>query len=203
MLVLPQDIRHFGKKPDELEIAEALRMSMSIPLFFEPWRLKDENGKVHHIVDGGLLSNYPIWMFDAPIGEVPQWPTFGFNLFEPAAKADGEQPLPEDVDEVDNVFEFGRCIWDTLFSALDKRYIAKRHWGRTIPIDSCGIPSTRFELSNEEKERLWRSGEEAAQTFMAAWGDPEQGFAAWKSRYRGEVEEAKALAAQIYLASTQ
>ena len=178
-------------------------MSMSIPLFFEPWKLTDLKGKVHHIVDGGLLSNYPIWMFDAPIGEDPAWPTFGFNLYDPADKADGELPLPEDVGEVGNVFEFGRCIWETVFSAIDKRYIAKRHWARTIPIDSRGIPSTRFALSDEEKERLWRSGEEAAQTFMAAWGDPEQGFAAWKSRYRGEVEEAKALAAQICLASPE
>jgi NTE family protein len=200
MLVLPQDIRYFGRNPDELPIAEALRMSMSIPFFFEPWKLKDSKGKVHCIVDGGILSNYPIWMFDPPIGENPSWPTFGFNLYDPADKADGEQPFPEDVEEVDNVFEFAKCIWDTLFSALDKRYIAQRHWARTIPIDNCRIPGTQFSLSDEEKERLLRSGEEGAQKFMAEWGDPEQGFATWKSRYSGEIEEAKRLAAQCHSA---
>ena len=36
MLVLPDDAGHLGVDPDELEIAYAVRMSMSIPIFFEP-----------------------------------------------------------------------------------------------------------------------------------------------------------------------
>ncbi len=36
MLVLPQDADDLGIDPDELEIAEAVRMSMSIPIFFKP-----------------------------------------------------------------------------------------------------------------------------------------------------------------------
>ncbi len=36
MLVLPNDAGHLGIHPDELEVAYAARMSMSIPVFFEP-----------------------------------------------------------------------------------------------------------------------------------------------------------------------
>ena len=36
MLVLPNDAHLLGLDPDELEIAYAVRMSMSIPFFFEP-----------------------------------------------------------------------------------------------------------------------------------------------------------------------
>ena len=39
-------------------------MSISIPLFFKPEGLRDSEGNVHIIVDGGVLSNYPIWIFD-------------------------------------------------------------------------------------------------------------------------------------------
>ncbi len=198
MLMLPQDISHFNRDPDKLTIAEALRMSMSIPIFFEPWKLTDARGTVHLIVDGGILSNYPIWMFDAPIGTDPAWPTFGFDLYNPADTADGHLPFPKDVDAVKNVFEFGKGIWDTLFSAMDRRYIAQRHWARTIAIDNCNISTAQFNLSRQDEDRLRDSGVRGARDFMEAWGDPEEGFARWKAQYRGQVEEAQRLAAELY-----
>ena len=42
----------------DMEVAEAVRRSMAIPLFFEPRR---EGG--HEIVDGGTMDNYPIGLF--------------------------------------------------------------------------------------------------------------------------------------------
>ncbi|MCH8940570.1 MAG: patatin-like phospholipase family protein [Chloroflexi bacterium] len=198
MLVLPQDIRYFGRDPDDLPIAEALRMSISIPVFFEPWKLRDARGVTHHIVDGGILSNYPIWLFDSPPGVDPLWPTFGFDLFNPAGKADGHLPFPQDVKEIKNVLDAGMSIWETLFSAMDRRYIARRHWARTIAIDSCGIPATKFALSSQEKDRLWDAGVEAARKFMAGWGDPQDGFRRWKAGYRGQVEHAQRVAADRF-----
>ena len=35
------------------------------------------------IVDGGMLSNFPVWLFDCDDGDVPEWPTFGLLLVEP------------------------------------------------------------------------------------------------------------------------
>ena len=72
LLVLPRDATRFGVDPDDLGVAEAVRMSMSIPIFFEPWRWvakPDEQspgeGEEHLIVDGGVLSNFPVWLFDS------------------------------------------------------------------------------------------------------------------------------------------
>ena len=78
LLVLPRDAEALGVEPDDLEVAYAVRMSMSIPIFFEPvrHRVGDEE---HLIVDGGMLSNYPVWLFDCRDGE-PDWPTFGLLL---------------------------------------------------------------------------------------------------------------------------
>src|SRR5437660_1398628 len=58
--------------------AGAVRMSMSIPVFFKPVR---RGG--HEIVDGGILSNFPVWLFDAPAGVAPRFPTFGLLLVAP------------------------------------------------------------------------------------------------------------------------
>lgn len=52
-------------------------MSSSIPFFFIPSKLQ---GNV--IVDGGILSNYPIWIFDT--NGIPRWPTIGFRLSGPS-----------------------------------------------------------------------------------------------------------------------
>jgi predicted acylesterase/phospholipase RssA len=86
MLVLPRDAREqLGIDPDELEIAKAVRMSMSIPMFFDPvvHQNPTKRDDEHVIVDGGLLSNFPIWLFDCPPDQVPRWPTFGMLLVAP------------------------------------------------------------------------------------------------------------------------
>jgi NTE family protein len=193
MLVLPQDIKHFKEfdgDPDKLPVSHALRMSMSIPIFFEPYQLTDKQGKKHYIVDGGLLSNFPIWLFDAPVGVDPEWPTFGFKLIS-SDPTDGLEPWPSDVVETNSVAQFFGSIWQTVFSALDKRYISERHWARTVPISDMSIPTTKFEITPEERDLLWDSGIKAATEFMAAWGDPQAGFDAWKAKYRGDVEAAQ------------
>jgi NTE family protein len=77
MLVLPRDIRDYGIAPDDLDIALAVRMSMSIPFFYEPVTLHlGGTGKECFIVDGGVLSNFPIYLFDDGSPD-PPWPTFG------------------------------------------------------------------------------------------------------------------------------
>jgi len=82
MLVLPGDIKHYGMNPDDLDVAFAVRMSMSIPFFYEPVILTNEAGQSCYVVDGGTLSNYPVWLFDDGTPD-PPWPTFGYRLVEP------------------------------------------------------------------------------------------------------------------------
>ncbi len=55
---------------------------MRIPVFFEPVRLPDATERVHFIVDGNALSNYPIWLLDDGNSDPPS-PTFGFKFPEP------------------------------------------------------------------------------------------------------------------------
>ncbi len=52
IVVLPDDLAIYGIDPGSFSIAKAVRMSISIPYFFEPVRLRGRNG-VAFIVDGG------------------------------------------------------------------------------------------------------------------------------------------------------
>ena len=97
LLVLPRDAHRLGiEDPDDLNVALAVRMSMSIPIFFEPVKFANpQTGKEHLIVDGGMLSNFPVWLFDA---KEPLWPTFGLKLVkkDPRAHVAGAPPRQEE-----------------------------------------------------------------------------------------------------------
>ncbi|MGO3507289.1 MAG: patatin-like phospholipase family protein, partial [Brachybacterium tyrofermentans] len=78
--LLPQDADAFGLTPGQLRVVDAVRASMSIPVVFRPAKWKTRRGRPAWLVDGGLLSNFPVSVFDLPPGQVPRWPTFGIKL---------------------------------------------------------------------------------------------------------------------------
>jgi len=81
LLRLPWDYSLFHLDPDEQVVADAVRMSLSIPFYFTPCTLTDPVvGTTATIVDGGVLSNFPIEIFDRTDGQRSRWPTFGVRL---------------------------------------------------------------------------------------------------------------------------
>jgi NTE family protein len=79
LLQLPWDYLDYGLDPDEQRVVDGVRASASIPFFFEPVTLKGARGS-STLVDGGLLSNYPISIFDRLDENPPRWPTIGIRL---------------------------------------------------------------------------------------------------------------------------
>jgi NTE family protein len=180
MLVLPRDAPKIGFDPDELEIAYAVRMSMSIPIFFNPVTPKDHDGRPHVIVDGGLLSNYPIWLFDCPDDAPPQFPTFGMLLVAPNQKA----PLvattaADELADSTSVLGFLKAMEATATQAHDRFYVEQANYARTIPIPTLGVKTTEFDISPERTQALFDSGKSAAAQFLETWD-----FQAYKDKFR-------------------
>lgn len=172
MLVLPGDIKHYGMNPDDLDVAWAVRMSMSIPYFFEPVELKDSRGTKSFVVDGGMLSNFPVWLFDddkSPGG--PAWPTFGFKLVEP------QEGKPR---KIRGPVSMAFAMLGTMMGAHDARYIEESDFVRTIPIPTGRVSATDFGLSKQTADWLYRSGRQAAEKFFNRWD-----FEAYAKKYRG------------------
>jgi NTE family protein len=175
MLVLPQNARDIGFEPDELEIAQAIRMSMSIPVFFEPVKV---NG--HQIVDGALLSNFPIWLFDAPRGSPPRFPTFGLLLVAPDQQAPLVPYSPgTEVPRIRSRVDFLKAIAETMMEAHDRFYVEQANYARTIPIPTLGVRTTEFDIPEDKARQLFESGQTAAEQFLASWD-----FADYKRRFR-------------------
>lgn len=181
MLVLPDDLldadgrpRYLdprtGKEivPDELEIARAARMSMSIPYFFEPVRLRRADGGEALFVDGGTLSNFPVWLFDVS-DRPPARPTFGFTLSGGKDVGAGAATLAR---HLPWALRFGWDIFETATEAWDKRFQAHSTRVRTCVVDAGTIGTTDFKLSPAQRAWLIESGRKAARAFLDQF-DPE------------------------------
>lgn len=168
MLVLPRDVEAYGMHPDDLDVARAVRMSMSIPFFYEPVTLERADGRTSVIVDGGVLSNFPVWLFDSG-GAEPPWPTFGYKLVEPGASEH----------EIKGPVSMIAALVSTMLEAHDARYIADADFVRTIGIPTLGVGTTEFELSAQKRDALYDSGRKAATAFFETWD-----FDRYKKRFR-------------------
>jgi len=170
LLVLPQDIADYGIRPEDLNVAVSVRMSMSIPFFYEPVKLRNmKTNQVSYIVDGGLLSNFPVWLFDSE-GDIPAWPTLGFKLAEPG------EGTPH---QVRGPISLLTALFSTMMEAHDARHIKEEYFARTVPIPTLGVKTTEFDISPEKSEALYQSGRAAAEKFLAAWN-----FADYVAKYR-------------------
>jgi len=182
MIVLPRDAEQLGLgDPDELEIAHAVRMSMSIPVFFRPVVQQDAEGRDHTIVDGGLLSNFPIWLFDADPGVRPTIPTFGMLLVAPNQSAPLVQSPTADTPfaPVGSPVQFAKAIAETMMEAHDRFYVEQANFARTIPIPTLGVRTTEFDIPPERAQALFDSGVGAARTFLKSWN-----FGDYVNRFR-------------------
>jgi NTE family protein len=153
LVVLPTGLKDYGVDPDGFPVAKAVRMSMSIPFFFEPVQLAGST-----FVDGGLLSNFPVWLFDAK-GK-PSWPTFGFKLVEP------EEGRPNDTG---TTLAFAKALITTMLDAHDKMHVEDEDFERTIAVPTLGVKTTEFGLSPERRDALFQSGVKGAEEFFKYW----------------------------------
>ena len=164
---LPWDYaEHYKLDADSRKVSEAVRASMSLPFFFEPAEIEyeeDGDDRTSVLVDGGMLSNFPIGLFDRTDGAAPRWPTFGLKL---SARPD-DKKIP---DVPDGPFSLGRAMIATLTTFHDAIHTDRPEVrGRTIFIDTLGIDTTNFDITPEEQEALYRSGRTAAEKFLENW----------------------------------
>jgi NTE family protein len=155
LLVLPQDLVAYGHDPSCFSVAKAVGMSCSIPFFFEPAKLVNKQiNKTCYIVDGALLSNYPVWLFDA---ETPEWPTFGFRLTSDSFSTGHV---------IDSPLSMFKALFETMMDAHDNRHIREQDQVRTITVPALDVKLTDFSIDTKKREILFQSGVTAGEEFF-------------------------------------
>ena len=56
--------------------------------------------------------------------------------------------------EIDDFFSYAWGLVQTLLNAQESRHLHSDDWHRTIYIDTLGVETTEFDLSDERKEAL-------------------------------------------------
>lgn len=164
---LPWDYPAYGLDPDEQEVADAVRASASIPFFFEPvtLRSRDDSGEndVSTLVDGSVLSNFPIAMFDRTDGRPPRWPTFGVRL---SMRPEGRIQTTA----VRGTVSLALALVETMLAACDAQHIADPCVrARSVFVDTGGVSPVDFGITPEVQEHLLLTGHQAAGEFLADW----------------------------------
>jgi NTE family protein len=160
LVVVPNDLPKYGIPIDTFSIAKAIRMSCSIPYFFEPVKLRSVDG-CNVVVDGGVLSNFPMWLFDQENVKKVR-PVLGIKL-----TSNGSNHPPKN--KINNAIQMFEALFETMKDAHDSRYISRKHEKNIIFIPTEGVLSTEFDLSDERKQALFQVGEQSANEFLKKW----------------------------------
>jgi NTE family protein len=146
------DIREFSYEatPDVI-VAEAVRASMSIPLFFKAWRFSNNVPDDHIYVDGGTVLNYPITVFDRD--NIRNTSTLGFYLYDYDNKK-----VPASL-KFDEIIRYGKVLFETLLNAQSIDFeVNPEEEARTVKINDFGILATDFGITAAQKQALYDSG---------------------------------------------
>lgn len=171
---LPWDYRRvYGLDPDEQSVADAVRASMSVPFFYRPCTLTNAAGRASTLVDGGVLSNFPIDSFDRPDGRAPDWPTFGVTVVP--TTGEGISAL---VPALKPLRWFGPSallekLVTTMLVGHDQTHLSLPWVSvRAIQVNSTDVGVLDFDATREQLRELYDNGYIAAQEFLTTWDWP-------------------------------
>jgi NTE family protein len=186
---LPWDYRSvYGLDPDEQPVADAVRASMAIPFLFRPTTLTNPyTGLTSTLVDGGILSNFPIDSLDRTDGREPAWPTFGVTITTAPKPGIGDrvalfhsrwfdipQPAPlRLLEQLVTTMILGRDQ-----AVLNQPWVA----ARTIHVDAGAVGLLDFGVTPARARGLYEAGYRAASEFLAQFD-----WESYKRRFRRDV----------------
>ena len=149
-----------------VKLIDALMASISVPIFFIPRQL-DLFGTKDYFVDGGIVDNYPLWIFnniDAlyknELNSVDKDDvnclTLGLKLYSSEEKNnfniyEGRKPI-------NSVFNIFTQLLNTLMIQNERSNISSSYIAQTIPISSGNIYFLDFDITKDKIATLINNG---------------------------------------------
>jgi len=149
----------------EVEVAEAVLASCSFPMLFPPVSF----GNDEELVDGGVLSNFPMWLFDDEHHDQNEFvPVLGFALISrPAARTK------------ESMISHAFSVFDSVLVAQDRiqeKYMDVARLANVIRINVGDAPTFSVERNTDQQRSLLLAGADAAKRFFATasvdFGEP-------------------------------
>ncbi|GKX55280.1 esterase [Leminorella grimontii] len=156
-----------------MRVADAARISLSIPFIL----IAKPNLDGDLCVDGGMLCNYPIRMFDFDLAAKPYTnrpgqrvnsETLGFRLSEGTINT---LPTPGKR-KVDSVLDYLIALLNCYNAFQSSIHLNGDDWARTVHIDCKGVSTMYYNMKDDVKKMLEESGREGALAYFE-WYDRE------------------------------
>ncbi len=161
LIVLPDDLEEvYGQSASTFSVARAIRMSVGYPYFFMPKKIKNKAGGESLIVDGGLLSNFPLWIFDTDRKRSKR-PIIGVKLTS--------SEVPAKPKKIKNALDMLQAVFSTMIEAHDNRYISKSKQKHIIFIPVSDKDTLNFSMSDEQIQSYIQEGYKKANAFLSHW----------------------------------
>jgi len=167
-----------------MRLSTAVRISMSIPLYFEAVLLDDHYQRVHSVrdaanchvwVDGGLLLNYPIGVFDS----CPHNPghvccregianpyTLGLKLERPEQISNFAKDSLLAPYTITSLKEYIASFYNIAFETLNGAGNLQAERGRTVYISTGHISPRIKRISPQQKQLLYQNGYKAVLAYL-------------------------------------
>lgn len=161
LVVIPDDLeRVYNIDPAHFSVSKAVRMSAGFPYFFMPVKLSGKSKQKSMIVDGGLLSNFPLWVFENDRGTNKR-PILGVKLSSSTENSGTKK--------VNNAFDMFHALFSTMKLAHDARYVSKSKQDNIIFIPIENVDTINLHITDESKEDLINLGKQSADKFLNRW----------------------------------
>ncbi len=174
----------------DVAVADAVVMSGTIPFFFEAIQFDGKQfGRGDYYIDGGLLTNYPISLFDhyrfrrndKMFSFGVNWETLGCRLFTP-------EDCGGEAKKITNIFNYVEHIFATINDiqnvSVDIRGIDRF---RSIDISNCCVSPVDFHIkpdrSDAKYQEMVATGRAAAEDYLQRYRLPTKKFVNMKKRY--------------------
>lgn len=159
-----QSLTEFSyRQTPDVTVAEAVRASISIPLFFNAWKFSNGKPNDHLYIDGGAVYNYPITAFDQSGASNPA--TLGFRLED----VNGQRT--ENAIGYGNWLPYVKALFETLIHAQNIHTLRDPAVSqRSVVINDFGVKATDFSLEESVKQKLIASGKAATEAHLLQTG---------------------------------
>ncbi|HHO77107.1 MAG TPA: patatin [Deltaproteobacteria bacterium] len=184
-----------------MPLATAVRISMSIPLFFSAVR---HGPREDVYVDGGVELNYPVKLFDrekyidmeneayaacqtsyynreyaAFTFRKPGRSPYVYNRQTLGMRLDKREEIalfryeePPKGKQIRNFTTYAKALISAILNVQENQHLHSDDWQRTIYIDTLDVGTTDFDLTDEKKDALLRSGIDCAEAYFRWFEDP-------------------------------
>ena len=167
-----------------MKVKDAIRISISIPLYFEAVFI-DSSGKIiHHpknktgldvMVDGGIIANFPIKIFDSTKylnasksnSFTPNSQTIGFRI-------DREDQIHNDTSgkslapmEINSLKDYFGAFYNIVIENLNRQMLTREDWLRTVSISDGNVAPRVRRIPKEDVTILMNNGAIATKKYFS------------------------------------